>query len=240
MGTKTARQEPTGAPANPDAPQQQWLEFASRAAHDMVGPVDQLLSLVALFIQRYRGKLDADADALLTYMESAQKRLGATASGLRKCFNAGSLPCAKTKVNMNELMTDVLAALKPAIQASQANIHVDDLPEVQADRQLLCLLFQSVLENALKFRGESVHPQINLSAVPSSGGVLFLLNDNGIGIEPQYAEAVFDPFKKLNGQLYPGAGMGLTLARIVADLHGGRVWIEPSVQGTQVRIELPA
>lgn len=225
--------------ADDDRPQR-WLQFASVAAHDIVGPVDQILSLVALFVQRYRGKVDGEADALLALMERAQVRLGATAAGLRRCFQVSSGSCVKVRVDMNEALAGVREALKTQIAESRAEVRAETLPDVQGDRQLLALLLQTIIDNALKFCGAETRPKVVVWASQSSNGQVFQVKDNGIGIDPQFNEAVFEAFKKLNGHLYPGAGLGLTLARMIVELHGGRIWIEPVMGGTVVRFELPA
>jgi light-regulated signal transduction histidine kinase (bacteriophytochrome) len=225
--------------ADDDRPQR-WLQFASVAAHDIVGPVDQVLSLAALFIKRYRGKVDGEADTLLALMERAQARLGATATGLRKCFQVSSGSSVKVRVDMNEALAGVQEALKTQIAESQAEVRAETLPDAQGDRQLLGLLLQAIIENALKFCGAATRPKVVVSASQSSNGQIFQVKDNGIGIDPQFSEAVFDAFKTLNGHLYPGAGLGLTLARMIVELHGGRIWIEPVMGGTVVRFELPA
>lgn len=223
-------------PSTPD--QKQLLDFAARAAHDIVGPVDQVSSLVALFVQRYRGRLDNDADTLLSHIETARSRLRATAAGLRKCFQVSTAPCERTAVDLNLVLESALDSLAGQIAECGAEVHIHDLPALEGDRDLLVLLFQCILENALKFRQEGVPARVEVSAVHSSENVIYQVSDNGIGIDPQYHEAVFQSFKKLNGHAYPGAGLGLTIARFIVEHHGGSIWIEPAPQGTQVRFRL--
>jgi light-regulated signal transduction histidine kinase (bacteriophytochrome) len=228
------------APTTDEDRPQPWLQFASVAAHEIVGPADQILSLVALFILRYRGKVDDEADALLALMEQAQARLGATSAGLRRCFQVSSGSSVKVRVDMNEVFAGVQETLKTQIAESQAEVRTETLPDAQGDRQLLGLLLQNIIDNALKFRSAEVRPKVVVSALQSSNGLIFQVKDNGVGIDSQFSEAVFEPFKKLNGHLHSGAGLGLTLARMIVELHGGRIWIEPVLGGTAVRFELPA
>jgi light-regulated signal transduction histidine kinase (bacteriophytochrome) len=220
--------------------QKRLLQFASLAAHETVGPVEQLLALVALFIQRYRGKVDSEADILIELMERAKARLALTAEGLRKCFQVGATTQVATRVNMNEALDAALDALQGPIEDSKAQVYSEELPSAVGDRVLLSVLFQAIVDNALKFCSPGTSPRISVSAIHSANGQTFQVKDNGMGIESEFTETVFAPFKKLNGHAYPGAGLGLTLARMIVELHGGSIWIEPSTLGTTVRFELPA
>ena len=211
------------------------LDFASTTAHEIVGPVDQISSLVALFVQRYRGKLDNDADTLLSHVEAARSRLATTALGLRKCFQITMAQRRYVSVDMNAALDGALHSLEGQVAACGAEIHADQLPVVEGDREQLILLLQVIVGNALKFRREGVPPRIVVSADPSQ---VFEVSDNGIGIDAQYREIVFEPFKRLNGHAYPGSGLGLTMAKGIVELHGGTIWIEPATEGTLVRFEL--
>jgi light-regulated signal transduction histidine kinase (bacteriophytochrome) len=212
------------------------LEFASRAAHDIAGPVDQISSLVALFVQRYRGKLDDGADALLSHIVTARDRLGVTTIGLRKCMQVGAAEVGHDPVDMNTALASVLEPLAKRIAESHADIQAERLPLVEGDGDLLILLLQSLVDNALKFRRTDVPTVITVSAEKH----VIQVSDNGIGIGLQYREAVFEAFKKLNGHQYPGAGLGLTMARMIVELHGGSIWIANTLEGTRVCFELPA
>jgi light-regulated signal transduction histidine kinase (bacteriophytochrome) len=220
--------------------QQRLLRFISDAVHDLVGPVDQVSSLAALFVRRYRGQLDDEAQVLLAHIESAGARLSATATGLRSYFSVTSIENRKTRVNSRAALETAILALQQDIQSSQAEITFRELPDVEGDPNLLTVLFQAVIQNALKFHRTGVPPHVLVSAEHSQGTCLFSIVDNGIGIEPQYAQEVFVAFRKLNGHSYRGAGMGLTVARAIVESFGGKIWIAASNDpGTTVNFELP-
>jgi light-regulated signal transduction histidine kinase (bacteriophytochrome) len=227
------------APLAADAQRQLLLQFAASAAHEIAGPIDQITSLVAFFVRRYRGTADEEADALLAMIEKGGARLEATASGLRKCLQVGTALTARTPVAMNAALESALAGLAPQIAECDADIRTEPLPVIEGDRALLVSLFHALLDNALKFRNPDERLAVTVSTLPAPDDQVIQVRDNGPGIDPQYSELVFAPFKKLNGHTYPGAGLGLTMARLVAELHGGRIWIEPSVNGTCVRFLLP-
>jgi len=216
------------------------LLLASRATHEVAGPIDQISSLVALFVRRYRGKIDADADTLLSHIEAARWRLGITATGIRKCLQVCTAECRRAPVEMNALLRTAIATLSKEVSECDAKIFVGDLPAVEGDRDLLLVLFQNLLDNALKFRQANVRPRIEIAGVDSPDGSVFKVRDNGIGIAPQNFVSVFEPFRKLNGPLFPGGGLGLALAQMIVEFHGGKIWIEPTESGTQVSFELPA
>ena len=112
---------------------------------------------------------------------------------------------------------------------------------MQADPNLLTTLFQALLQNSLKFRRAGIPPRVLVSAECSATTCRFSIADNGIGIDPHYAQEVFIAFRKLNGHTYPGAGMGLTVARAIVEALEGKIWITGSdTPGVTVFFELPA
>jgi light-regulated signal transduction histidine kinase (bacteriophytochrome) len=214
--------------------------FGSRAVHDIAGPVDQISSLVALFIRRYQKKIDPDADALLSHIEMARQRLTNTSAGLRKYVQALNTDLTHGPVDLNAVWQSAVASAGKQIAESEAEISSRDLPQVAGDSELLTVLFQALLDNALKFRRKDVRPLIEVSAEPAGDRHLIAISDNGIGIDRAQCEVVFEPFKRLNGHLYPGAGLGLPTAQMIVGLHGGRIRIEPGPsQGARVLVELP-
>jgi light-regulated signal transduction histidine kinase (bacteriophytochrome) len=221
--------------------QQRLLRFVSDAVHDLVGPVDQVSSLVALFVRRYGKPLDDEAQNLLTHIESAAARLSATASGLRSYFSVAETGNRTTRVNSRTALESALLSLQRMIQDSQAEIIIGELPAVQADPNLLTTLFQTLIQNSLKFRRAGISQHVLVSAACSETTCRFSIADNGIGIDPQYTQEVFIAFRKLNGHAYPGAGMGLTVARAIVEALEGKIWITGAeTQGTTVFFELPA
>jgi len=231
-------------PSEPD-PRQSLLRFVSEAAHELVGPLNQVASLVALLVNRYRGQLDDDAQDLLTHIESAAARASGTANSLRTYFRILGSEAQLVPVRPTEALDSAVDALQQEIEKSGAQISCDSLPDVQADTHLLTLLFHGIIQNSLKFRRIDTAPQIVVSAEvppqPTPALVRFSVIDNGIGIDPSFHEAVFNPFTKLNGHAYAGEGMGLTVARAITEVLKGRIWVGGSIsEGTRVFFELPA
>jgi light-regulated signal transduction histidine kinase (bacteriophytochrome) len=120
-----------------------------------------------------------------------------------------------------------LASLRSSIDGSQAIITRDPLPAIAGDQVQLEHLFQNLISNAIKFRHEGLQPQVHISCRPEGDQWNFSVRDNGIGIEPQQHEKVFQIFQRLHTRVqYPGAGIGLSICKKIVEQHGGRIWIE--------------
>jgi light-regulated signal transduction histidine kinase (bacteriophytochrome) len=221
--------------------QQRLLRFVSDAVHDLVGPVDQVSSLVALFVRRHRGQLDEEAQNLLTHMQNAGARLSATAAGLRSYFNIAGADSRRERVSSRAGLESAMGNLQRELLDSHAELVFGELPDVEGDPNLVAALFQALLQNALRFRRDGIPPRVAVLAECSQATCRFSISDNGIGIDPRHTQEVFLAFRKLNGHAYPGAGMGLTVARAIVETLGGKIWIsETSEPGTTVVFELPA
>lgn len=129
-------------------------------------------------------------------------------------------------INCNAILNDVLTNLSMYIKESQAIITFDPLPELYADYTQLSILFQNLIENAIKFRSDE-KPHIHISAYENENEWVFSVSDNGIGIEPEHKDEIFDLFRRLhNDAKYNGTGMGLAICRKILECHSGRIWVE--------------
>ncbi len=135
-------------------------------------------------------------------------------------------------VSVEEALDAALANLRSAIQESQAYIARDPMPAVAADPAHLEQLFENLISNAVKFRYFSAKPRVHVGCRRDGPHLVFSVRDNGIGIEPQYYEKVFQIFQRLHTrEKYPGAGIGLAICRKIVEHYGGRIWIEPTPGG---------
>jgi light-regulated signal transduction histidine kinase (bacteriophytochrome) len=207
-------------------------ELSSRAAHDLVGPVNQAAALLALFVKRYRSRLDPEADKLLGFLESASARMDGVTAGVRRYMEIASRPPSFGPVDLSASLASALARLQKPIAESGAVIASDSLRVITADSAHMVTIFEILIDNAIKFRKPDMPPRIQFSyRPPAEIGV----SDNGIGIDPHHSETVFLPFKRLNGAEYIGSGLGLATAKLITEMHGGEIRIgkQPS-HGTQV------
>jgi len=201
-------------------------EFAARAGHDMVGPLNQAASLMALLIRRQRAQMGADADNLLEYLQSSSIRMEGVVSGVRAYMDAAHAP-RFTDVDLNQSLAAALELLRQPIEESGANIESGSLPRICADPVQMVTLFEILIGNAVKFRHVDRPAYIRVSGSCADDVAHVAIEDNGIGIPPEFSEAVFQPFRRLNGTAYRGPGLGLTIARLITRMHGGTIRVEP-------------
>jgi light-regulated signal transduction histidine kinase (bacteriophytochrome) len=220
--------------------------LSSRAVHDLLGPLHRSASLLTLFVKRYRGQLDHEADNLLEFLASASISMEGVAAGVRKYLEIAARPPTCEAVDLNVSLASSLAQLEKTISASGAVIVSDSLPTVSADAAHMVTLFETLIGNSIKFRRTDVPPRIQVSSERTGDIRTIAVADNGIGIDPEYGNTVFLAFKRLNGAEYPGAGLGLTAAKLITEMHGGSIRIdsladsEPAAQGTRVQFTVHA
>jgi light-regulated signal transduction histidine kinase (bacteriophytochrome) len=222
-------------------------DLSSRARHDLVGPLSQAASLLALFLKRHANSPDPQAATLLEFLQSSSNRIENVLAGFRRYLEMASKPPNFEAVDLNVSLASSLALLEREIAESGAVIALGQLPVVLADSAQMVAIFEVLIGNAIKFRQPDAPPRIQVSLLRESAreGDLRSISiaDNGIGIDPGYGESVFLPFKRLNGAQYPGAGLGLAVARLIVEMHGGRIWISPERKkhpgGTDVQFTLP-
>jgi chemotaxis family two-component system sensor kinase Cph1 len=137
------------------------------------------------------------------------------------------------------VLSQALLSLQTIIQQSGAAVTSDPLPTAVANEAMLMHLFQNLIRNSIKYKGEAA-PAIHISALRTAEGWLFSVRDNGVGIDPAYAEFVFGMFKRLHGKEIPGTGIGLALCRKVVERHGGRIWVESETgHGATFKFTIP-
>jgi signal transduction histidine kinase len=201
-------------------------QFAYVASHDLQEPLRAVSGFVELLRRNLEKTLDEKTNEYMNFTIDGAKRMQSLISGLLEYSRVGTQGKKPLKVNSKEAFDEALAHLQAGIQESGAKITADDLPTVYFDDLQLARLFQNLISNAIKFRSDQA-PQIHVSAVHQDGGWRFAVRDNGIGIEPQYAERIFMIFQRLHTRkTYPGTGIGLSICKKIVERHGGKIWVE--------------
>jgi PAS domain S-box-containing protein len=201
-------------------------QFAYVASHDLQEPLRMVASYTQLLARRYRGKLDSDADEFIGFAVDGALRMQELINDLLAYSRVGTRALQVEAVDTGSLVDQILGDLAAAIEETAATVSHGPLPTVQADRTQLRQLFQNLIANAIKFRGERP-PEVQVSAKRNDGAWTFAVRDNGIGIEPEYRERIFVLFQRLHSRAeYPGTGIGLALCRKIVERHGGRIWLE--------------
>jgi PAS domain S-box-containing protein len=201
-------------------------QFAYVASHDLQEPLRAVVSYVQLLEKRYRGQLDARADKYIAYAVDGARRMQTLINDLLAFSRVDRQGQSPAPIETETMLGLALANLRLAIEESEASVTHGPLPVVVADRTQLLQLFQNLVGNALKFRGEDA-PRIHVRAERGEGEWRFAVEDNGIGIAPDYQERIFLLFQRLHGRTeYPGTGIGLAICKKIVERHGGRIWVE--------------
>lgn len=201
-------------------------QFAYVASHDLQEPLRMVASYTQLLAQRYENQLDDKAKMYIDYAVGGALRMQQLIQDLLTYsrLNTQAKPLELTDVN--QVLFDVFRNLQVAIDESGASVATDDLPTVRADASQLVHVFQNLIANGIKFR-RADPPRIHVSAIEDGQYWRFSVQDNGIGIEPQYSDRIFVIFQRLHTrQEYPGTGIGLTVCKRIVVRHGGKIWFE--------------
>jgi PAS domain S-box-containing protein len=203
-------------------------QFAYVASHDLREPLRMVASYVQLLERRYQGQLDAEADQFIHFAVDGAKRMQALIDDLLQYARLETRAKPFAPVDCNSVIEVVLRNLQIAVAEARATVDVGgSLPIVPGDDTQLTQLFQNLVGNALKFRREDALPRVKITAHRKEHDWLFSVEDNGIGIEPQYYDRIFVIFQRLHGrEQYPGTGIGLALCKKIVERHGGQIWVE--------------
>lgn len=201
-------------------------QFAYVASHDLQEPLRALTGMVQLLQQRYKGKLDARADEYINLAVDAAGRMQGLISALLTFSRVDRYGGPIAAVDMDAVLASALANLQVAVREADARVTHDPLPRVGADGPQITQVFQNLIGNAIKFRTAAA-PQIHVGATAVPDAWQFSVRDNGIGIDPGYAERIFLIFQRLHSRReYPGTGIGLALCKKIIERHGGKIWVE--------------
>ncbi|MDI6719607.1 MAG: PAS domain S-box protein [Methanomicrobiales archaeon] len=216
--------------------------FAYAASHDLQQPLRTITSYSRLLARRYRGKLDADADEFIGFIEQGGRRMQALITDLLEYSRVSTRARPLEPIPAGKPLEEALENLRFPIGESGAEISSSPLPTVLADPHQLRQVFQNLIENAIKFRRAEERPRVRIAAEREGTMWRFSVSDNGIGIEPQYFDRIFVVFQRLHGQdRYEGTGIGLALCRRIVERHGGRIWVESEPgKGSTFHFTLPA
>ncbi|MGH7181418.1 MAG: sensor histidine kinase [Nitrospiraceae bacterium] len=215
-------------------------QFAYVASHDLKEPLRMVASYTQLLARRYKGQLDSDADEFIKYAVDGANRMQWLINDLLAYSRVSVQDKVFEEVDCNRVLEEVLSDLRMAIEESLAVVTHAPLPSVMADRLQLGQLFQNLIGNAIKFHGRE-HPRVYVSAERRPNEWLFSIRDNGVGLDPEYAERIFVIFQRLHTRdEYPGTGIGLAICKKIVERHGGRIWVVSQTgQGATFHFTLP-
>jgi signal transduction histidine kinase len=209
---------------------QELEQFAYVASHDLQEPLRMVASFTQLLAEDYQGRLDTEADEYIHFVVDGANRMQQLINDLLEYSRVRTEGQPFEITDCEEVLDQVLANLRAAIEENRAVITHDPLPAIPADEGQMVQLLQNLISNAIKFRSAET-PRIHVTAKLEGGEWVFSVKDNGIGIEPQFHQRIFVIFQRLHGrEEYPGTGIGLAICKRVVDRHGGRIWVESEPQ----------
>jgi len=221
--------------------QEEMRQFASTAAHDLKAPLRRVMQFCQQLQKKFEMKLGDDERELLHYMVQNTVQMQRLIDDLLAYARVGRSEVPLRQVALDSVLTTVIDNLSTVTEEGNARVDVSPMPEVLGDYTALVQLFQNLIGNGLKFRGERA-PIVSVQAQPEDGFWHITVSDNGIGIAPEYHQVIFAPFRRLHApHEYEGSGIGLATCNKIVAQHHGQLWVESQLgQGTTFHLTLQA
>ncbi|MEW6418146.1 MAG: ATP-binding protein [Nitrospirota bacterium] len=215
-------------------------QFAYVASHDLQEPLRMISSYVQLIERRYKGKLDRDANEFINFASEGASRMQRMINDLLAYSRVGTRGKRFETVNLEAILAQALDNLQLAIKEKNAIVTHDPLPVAFGDSGQLTQVFQNLIDNAIKFCGEE-RPEVHVSAELKGNECVCSVQDNGIGIDPEFINRLFLLFQRLHTRKeYPGTGLGLAICKRIVERHGGKIWVESwPDQGSTFYFKIP-
>lgn len=215
-------------------------QFAYLASHDLQEPLRMVTSFLKLLENRYKGKLDSDADEFIYYAVDGAERLQKLITDLLSYSRVSSKGKDFELVDIENVLHDSVLNLNVSIEENNAQITHDPLPTIMADPSQFTQIFQNLIGNAIKFRGDDA-PKIHVGVENADDKWIFKIIDNGIGIDSKHQDLIFEVFQRLHERdEYPGTGIGLSMCQKIVERHNGEIWVDSKVgEGSTFYFTIP-
>jgi signal transduction histidine kinase len=216
-------------------------QFAYVASHDLSEPLRKVTNFCQLLERQYADQLDDRARQYMVFMVDGAKRMQALINDLLDFSRVGRSTDQFRPVDLELKLERALSNLEEPLRQSGAVVEHDPLPTVPGDSPLLTALLQNLVGNAVKYRDPERPPHVRITAEPRPDHWLITVDDNGIGVDPQYADRIFTIFQRLHlRDEYGGTGIGLALCRKIVEFHRGRIWLAGKTDpGARFQFTLP-
>jgi len=215
-------------------------QFAYISSHDLQEPLRMITSYLQLLQKKYQGHFDDKADQYIHFAIDGASRMQNLIKDLLDYSRVGAENNESESVDCEFILNKLLFDLKSTIKENEATVSHGPLPKVMADPTQLVQVFQNLILNGIKFH-DGKTPKIHVAAEKKANEWVFSVQDNGIGIDPQYSERIFEIFKRLNSrERYPGTGIGLAICKKIIEGQGGHIWVDSELgKGSTFYFTLP-
>jgi light-regulated signal transduction histidine kinase (bacteriophytochrome) len=200
-------------------------EFVSMAAHNLREPLRDVASFSQLMAETWTGRLDSEADVFLERIQGGATRMESVLADVVDYWATGNGDRQSSRTDMEAVLRQALICAERQITERSAIVTHDPLPAVTGDFETLARVLHHLIRNAIEYCGTAL-PRVHISSKRVDLEWVFSVEDNGPGIDPAFQGRVFEVFRRLHGQEYPGNGLGLAFCRKAIEWHGGRMWIE--------------
>jgi signal transduction histidine kinase len=218
---------------------EQLLRFAFVVSHELQEPVRMIKSYAQLLERKCDAELSEEAKDYVQFVIDGVDRMEKFIRDMLTYSQSVEVALELKEAPARVALDMAVLELDAAIRDAGACVQSEPLPVVEADMMRLAQVFRNLIGNAIKYRSEAP-PMIRVSAVQENGYYVFTVEDNGIGIDPKYADSIFHLFKRLHPREKSGSGVGLAVCKEVVERHGGRIWVDPSASGgSAFRFTLP-
>lgn len=219
---------------------QELEQIAYALSHDLQEPLQLIGRHARFLVDRYRSRLDNDAEKFLHHLVDSAARMQTMIDGVLDYSRIGNLGLQLQAVDLGDVVEEAVGNLQPVIAAAGGAVVKRSLPAVNADRRQMVQLFHNLIGNAVKFRG-SEPPRIEISAADRGADWCIAVADNGIGIDPADTQRIFGMFQRLHTrEEYPGTGVGLAICKRIVESHGGNITVESAAgRGTTFYVTFP-
>ena len=215
--------------------------FSYAVSHDL----QESLRMVSIYTQLLASdnakRLEGDARQYIKYAVQGASQMEALLTSMREYWSVSEQDTEKVEtIDCNQVLKQVLVVLKLTLEETGATVTHGPLPTIAGEQHPLTLLFQNLISNAVKYCDPKRAPEVHISAQRQDGAWVFSVSDNGIGIEPQYFESIFTPFKRLNRGAHPGTGLGLAMCRRIVERYHGQIRVDSvNGQGSTFQFTIP-
>lgn len=215
--------------------------FSYSVSHDLQAPLRTIAGFADLVQKDYKEKLDGEGNRMLDLIKKNAIRMKNLIDDLLSLSKSEKKEIELDVVNMRELAEDVTQELRAVIEQNKAEIKINAMPEARVDVVLMKQVLINLLSNALKYASKKEEPKIEIGSFKEGKDTVYFVRDNGIGIDMQYADKIFNAFQRLHGASeYEGTGIGLAIVQSIVKRHGGRIWVESTLnEGSTFYFTLP-